>query len=283
MKRVIVTGAGGFIGRALVRLLEEKGIEVLRLTHDNILNDRKALNGGGIDACYHLAWQGVDSAKKNAVDIQLENVRYAMKVLETAHEAGCKKFIGIGSAAEYSLAETVMDFSKKQTPIDLYGACKSAAYYILQTMALQFNMPFMWVIMPNIYGPENKNQDILMYTIKNILEEKELSYGSLDNQWEFLHVEDAARGLYLLGDKGVPGKVYGIGTGEFHPLRYYVETTIRCMDLNKTYLEGNKKSLKKGCCVDNTDMVQDTGFRTEYSFEEGIRSVIEWYRQESKK
>ena len=145
MQRVVITGATGSIGVALIEQLLEHDIQVVavvrkdsmrkknipahvnvkivELNLDRIKELPEILKQYGIGTCdvfYHFGWDGTFGNSRNNVQGQLKNIRYTLDAAEVAAQIGCKKFIGAGSQAEYgrvdgikldALTESIMSFS----------------------------------------------------------------------------------------------------------------------------------------------------------------------------
>lgn len=295
----IITGGTGFIGYHLTREMVKNGYNVILIVRKkddrwkdsysvqqllyNSVELEQYLNGtNNVDVFFHIAWGGVSTALKNDVDIQLQNIQIGMDMVLLASRLKVKKFIGAGTVAEYAFEEGVVDFEKKQTPSDLYGAAKTAAHYMMQTYARTLNLDFIWTVIPSTYGEGRESSNILSYTITKLLKGEIPEYGNLDQVWDFLYVGDVVRALRLIGEYGQPYEIYGIGSGEYRPLREYVEE-IRDL-INPTMKLGigvkREQGLKiESSCVDISKLVSDTGFKPMYTFEEGITRTITAYKE----
>lgn len=300
LKKVIITGATGFIGSWLVKECLEQQMEVLALVRDtdkaqSILpkqdglklisyesNEYKALmnSDSTIDVFFHLAWGGVSTELKNQWELQLDNIRFALEMIEYSKKINTKRFVGIGTVAEYAFCENIMDLNAKQTPSDMYGAAKTATHYLLETRARLIGMPFNWAVIPSTFGEGRKDSNIITYTITSLLKGERPSYGYLEQMWDFLYVKEVVRALCLIGEKGIPSKTYGIGSGVFKPLKDYM---IAIRDIVNQDIElgiGDKPELSEktfSSCVNTYDLLKDTGFIPQISFEEGICKSIPYY------
>ena len=299
MQKVVITGGTGFIGSWLVEDMLEQSIEVIMLVRDiskcsycdragvtviqynSSAYDELKGKKDSIDAFYHLGWGGVSTQDKNDCELQLENINFSMKMLEYAHEIGAAKFIGIGTVAEYSFCESIMDVNAKQTPNDMYGAAKTAVHYLLETRARLLKMPFIWTVIPSTFGEGRRDNNIITYTILSLLRGEKPEYGYLTQMWDFLYVKEVVRALRYIGERGLSEKTYAIGSGVFKPLKDYI---VMIRDIINPELElgiGAKPALSDkvfSSCVSIYDLTKDTGFVPEISFEEGIRKTIEYYK-----
>lgn len=299
MHKVVITGGTGFIGSWLVEDMLEQSIEVIMLVRDIEhcrFRDRKHVtvipyhskeyinlkNGdNSIDAFYHLGWGGVSTQDKNDCIIQMENINFSMEMLEYAHQIGCSRFIGIGTVAEYSFCESIMDVNAKQTPNDMYGAAKTAVHYLLETRARLLQMPFIWTVIPSTFGEGRRDNNIITYTILSLLRGERPEYGYLTQMWDFLYVKEVVRALRYIGEKGIAGKTYAIGSGVFKPLKDYIMMIRDIINPELKLGIGAKPELSDkvfSSCVSIYDLTKDTGFVPNISFEEGIRKTIEYYR-----
>lgn len=297
----IVTGASGFIGIWLTKELINNNYDVTivvrnekSLERDSIFKECnviiKDLNclvsddfeeNKNYDIFFNLAWEGVSQEQKNNIELQTQNILISVHMLDICNQIGCKKFISTGTVAEYALTTDVMDLNSKQSPNDMYGASKVATHYYLSVRARQLNQPFIWTVIPSTFGEGRKTNNIITYTIRKLLNGDKPLYGNLTQMWDFLYVSEVARALRMVGEFGKPGKVYGIGSGEYRQLKDYI-LTIRDLinpDLPVGIGEVPEYSERSfSSCVNICDLVKDTGFRPSVSFEDGIVRTIESFK-----
>lgn len=299
---MIVTGGTGFIGSWLIQELLDSDIKVTAIVRDkkrllpsflqspNITIIEKSIaeieridfREIGYDCFFHLAWGGVSPERKNALGLQLDNIAMSIQALDVAKMVDCKKFIASGTVAEYVFCDSVMDVNAKQTPNDMYGAAKVSAHYFLEVRARQLHQPFIWMIIPSTFGERRHDNNIITYTIRGLLNGEKPRYGNLLQMWDFLYVGEVVRAIRLIGEKGRTGVIYGIGSGEYKPLRAYIE---RVRDLIDPKLElgigeiPEMSSKTFSSCVNIDDLIRDTGFRPMVSFDDGIKKTIDYLRE----
>lgn len=301
MKRAIVTGGNGFIGSRLVNELVSRGVEVTILTSKSAdekkcsndliktiyttYNDYSALipkMEKGYDVFYHLGWAGVAGKEKNNIPLQLRNIEAGVNAISLSGKLKCRLFIGAGTVAEYVFNKDTIDFTLRQTPNDIYGATKVACHYLLEVIAKQWKQDMIWVVLPSTFGEGRKEDNILTYTIVSLLRKERPIYGNLEQMWDFLYVSEVARALADIGEYGKPGTTYGVGSGEYRPLKEYIKK-VRDMINPKLPLGINELTDQPGhilsSCVNIEQLTKDTGFVPKISFEEGMRRTIKYYRE----
>lgn len=299
MKKVILTGGSGFVGKYVINDLIGRGIHVTVLTsnvnyyNNNTLVDiiytttynyeelLKRMQGKRYDIFYHLGWGGVNGTEKNNIQLQISNIQVAVDMLKLSKNLECSVFVAAGTVAEYVFCEDVIDFSEKQTPNDVYGATKVAVHYLLEAVAKEIEQNMIWAVLPSTFGEGRSGENIITYTITSLLKGECPEYGNLKQMWDFLYVTEVARALVDIGEKGNVNTTYGIGSGKYRPLSEYI-CTIRDM-INPALPLGIGKK-KSRCveafssCVNIEPLTKDTGFVPKISFEEGMVRTIEYYK-----
>ena len=298
MKSAIITGATGAVGRALAAKLLDMGVRVtlvlrpgsarntgfpehplLRFVYCG-LDGLSALTPGPgetADVFYHLAWKGTTGAARNNACLQEENIRGTLEAVKAAKRFGCRRFIGAGSQAEYGRFEGKLEPATPAFPENGYGMAKLAAGNLSRLLAKELEMEHVWCRILSVYGPCDGEGSMVMSVIRQLQrgETPRLTPGG--QLWDYLYSEDAAKALYLLGEKGVSGKTYVLGGGQARPLKEYVETirdlvrpggplffgAIPYSDAQVMHLE-----------ADITELTKDTGWLPETDFTEGIRRIL---------
>ncbi len=303
MKRVIVTGGTGFIGSWLIQELLENQIEVTAVVRDRsrlpeeilchhnctiVEKPVERLTGeefdpnGAYEAFFHLGWAGVSSEYKNEVELQLNNINMSLHALDICSRIRCGKFLAAGTVAEYVFCEDIMDVNAKQSPNDMYGAAKVSAHYFLEVRARQLGQPFIWLVIPSTFGERRDDNNIITYTIRTLLKGEKPRYGHLEQMWDFLYVAEVVRAIRLIGELGRAGRIYGIGSGKYMPLRVYIEKIRDLIDPALDLGIGELPAMSErtfSSCVNINELTEDTGFYPRIGFEEGIIKTIAYLKE----
>ena len=285
-----MTGAAGIIGVVLAECLLHRGYQVYAvvrpgsphnsriLEHPNLilvpllLKDIEKLPGcitSPCDAMIHLAW----SSARNDFVLQHESFEYAWKVVDVAKTIGCKRFLGIGSQAEYGIRHKVTDEESPLCPITPYGAFKAAAFHVTKIRAEQQNIGWIWGRIFSAYGGYEPKTSLLSYLISSLKSGKEPMLTEATQLWDYLYVEDAAEAILALLEHGKDGNAYNIANGDVHPLRYFVEQVREHIAPKIAVHYGGKADLAISLIPSVEKIQQDTGWKAKVSFREGIRRM----------
>ena len=229
-----------------------------------------------------MAWAGVSTTYKNEALTQAQNILYGLKVLEYAEKNQIKKVVIPGSAAEVSCGQGVITGYETPAPSDLYSASKVATRFVCQTYARQHNIDLVWTLITSIYGPGRNDNNLITYAIKSLLKGEKPSFTGLEQQWDYLYIDDLISALKALGEKGLGGKVYPVGSGEHRKMNEYVYI-LRDKINPKLPLGIGDYPYKNPDKIDNqvldiSELKKDTGFEAKFSFDQGIEKTIEYFK-----
>ena len=301
-KRILVTGAAGFIGHELVKSLLEihevyalvlpeetdklkdcHGLKLLSGNLENIEEIEKQLEGVGIDLIYHLAWIGVSTDYKNDYHLQIRNLTLALNVMKLAQTHQCGRVISTGSISEYAYYDGAIDGTQVPSPCDAYSATKASIRLYCNLIARQQGISFNWVLIPSIYGPGRNDNNLITYCIKTLLDGKKPSFTKLEQMWDYIYISDLIHALVLIGEKAVGNTIYPAGTGKARRMREYVEIIRNYIDPDAELGIGDlpyKTSRIDNAVVDISKTTQDTGYLPLVTFEEGIQKTIRYFKGE---
>lgn len=291
MKKVLITGCNGFIGKKLALFLASKKITIIGCDiSDSASNELKDIviykkiselssfcdDFKDIDVLYHLAWCGVSTSDKNDFVKQFSNFDITYKILLFSKKANIKKIIIPGSASQYSNSTSEITGNERPTPADLYAATKCAIQIIARHFCDVNKISLNWLLITSVYGSTRNDNNLISYTIKSLKSNEKVITTKLEQEWDYLYIDDLIQALYLIGLKGKNNIVYPVGSGEHHPLRYYVELIANI--LHKENLLEIGKLPYKNDFVDSSvvciDELNEIGFKTSNNFKNNIEKII---------
>lgn len=298
MQRAIITGATGVLGMAIVKELINHNIEVLVLCHEGSERNEQIPNHPLVsmkccslnqleviendtrkryDVFYHLAWAGTTGRKRNDMYLQNKNVQYALDAVNVAKRFGCHTFIGAGSQAEYGRSSDVLRSDTPTFPENGYGMGKLFAGLMTRELSHQNGIRHIWIRVLSIYGPYDNADSMVMYAI-NTLQKGEIPEFSKGEQvWDYLFSEDAAEAFRLLGENGVDGKTYVLGSGQARLLKDYIVDIKEVVSPNGEINIGKRPySLNQPMflCADVSEIYNDIGWKSKTKFTEGIYKIL---------
>lgn len=298
MKKVIVTGANGFIGSSLIKKLISKRIEViaidisfaeLHIPEDKLitriemgLNSVEELSDkirmDKYDAFYHFAWQGVNGPNKADPNIQIDNINIAINCATVAKKIGCNKFLCAGTIAEHVTAS--LSNLKATTGGMLYGVAKHCAHLVLETYCKNIGLNFIWMQFSNIYGPNNKTGNLVSYTLGELNRDKAAIFGPAQQPYDFIFVEDLIEAIYRLGNNATSKDQYFIGSGSPRILKEYLLEIGKCLgkeELIQIGIRPDDGVVYTMDMFDTSALQADIGDYISKTFLEGIKYTIENY------
>lgn len=232
---------------------------------------------GRCDAFFHLAWRNTFGDSRDDVDSQSANIQYTMDAIRLAKRLGCKKFIGAGSQAEYGIATEPLTCETPVNPQSGYGVAKYAAGKLGRILCEQLDMEFNWVRILSVYGHLDGANTLISYAIDELQAGRSPAFTKCEQIWDYLYCGDAAKALLAVGEKGVNGKTYPLGSGTGMQLSEYLELLRDIVAPGVALQFGEKEYYPHQpmlLCADISELTRDTGWRPEVSFEDGIRSIV---------
>src|SRR2546428_7758540 len=212
--RVLVTGASGFLGSHVTRALVARGADVtalvrrgsdpwrvadvlprLELVSADLAESEasaRALQDAAPEVVCDLAWHGVGNRFHQDPSQVSANLQAHLDLLATAARAGCRRWIGLGTQAEYGPQSARIDERCPPVPTTLYGAVKLSVSLLGRQLAAQAGMEFVWLRLFSSYGPMDDPGWLIPSVTLRLLgrERPDLTAGT--QKWDYLFVEDAA-------------------------------------------------------------------------------------------
>jgi dTDP-glucose 4,6-dehydratase len=310
-KTVVVTGAGGFIGSAVVERLVADGAQVramLRYTSrgqrgslgelpdatmrdvDVTLGDvrdadavREVLRGAHV--VFHLAASvGIPYSYEHPQEVIDTNIIGTSNVLIAAKELGTVERIILTSTSEVygSALRIPIDEQHPLQAQSPYSATKIAADALGLSFSRSFGMPVTIVRPFNAYGPRQSARAVIPTIISQALAGKALKLGTLETTRDFTFVEDTARGFVAVGESDAAlGEVVNLGSGTETSIGEIVQRVGEIVGrelevaVDDRRLRPEKSEVSR-LHSDSSKALELAGWRAEVSLDEGLRRTSEW-------
>jgi NAD dependent epimerase/dehydratase len=315
-KKILVTGADGFIGSHLVEDLISYGCDVRSFVFYNSFNSwgwldtlpLKALksldvfsgdvrdpNGvmvamKGCDVVFHLAALIAIPFSYHSPDSYVDtNIKGTLNILQAARNLNTERIIITSTSEVYGTAKYAPIDEKHplqgQSP---YSATKIAADKIAESFYRSFETPVIIARPFNTYGPRQSARAVIPTVITQLLlGETEISLGDLSPTRDFNYVKDIVSGFISLAESDEAiGKEVNISSNSEYSIAYLAELLISLINPNAKILIDNERIRPKNSEVfrlngDNSLISQLTNWKGHYALEDGLKETVEWFKVSS--
>ncbi|KXU29323.1 hypothetical protein A0J57_24135 [Sphingobium sp. 22B] len=302
MSRILITGASGFVGAAVADLAVREGHSVTILVR-NAASHRvaalasrcavavadladnaavvRALETTRPNIVIHSAWEGVGGPAR-ASDLQLDNIRTTVALLDSAIASGANRFIGIGSQAEYGRHDRRIDESAPTEPFLLYGAAKLSACHLTRQRSAEAGIGFVWLRLFSPYGPGDNPNWLIPSVTTQILSGRTPRTSAGTQKWDYLHISDCARGILAAALTDSAQGIFNLSSGRAVTVRSIVERIrdLACPALALRFGEipfgPNQIMYLEGDC---SRLTAATGWTPRIAIEDGLVTVVDALRR----
>jgi NAD dependent epimerase/dehydratase len=311
-KEVLVTGAGGFIGSALVEELVRAGANVTAFLHYNSrgdpgllryvapdvfqsvrpyfgeLRDNESVQQAmkGVEIVFHLAALiGIPYSYVHPRDVVQTNVIGTLNVLTAARELGVARLIHTSTSEVYGTARYApIDEAHPLQGQSPYSASKIGADKLAESFHLAYELPVTTVRPFNTYGPRQSARAVIPTIIVQMLTRDSLKLGSLHPRRDFTFVRDTAVGfMAAAATDATLGEVVNLGSGQEITIGDLVHCIHRLVGRDVTLETEAQRVRPVGSEVarllsDNQKARRLMGWQPCVSLEDGLRETIEWIK-----
>jgi nucleoside-diphosphate-sugar epimerase len=297
--RVLVTGAAGFLGSHVVRRCVRAGCEVAALVRPGSdlariidIADRvtlveadlrsdaapEAIAAARPDVCIHAAWHVAPGRYPQAIE-NLDSVAASAALLRALASTECGRTVFVGSCLEYAPSSGCMDETSPVGPRTLYGGCKLAVSIMLEQLAREKGRSAATARLFNLYGPYEAAGRLVPAVIHALRDGRSCALTSGTQTRDFLHIADAADGVWTVAESGLEGAV-NVASGTPATVADLARELARQLgrpDLLQLGARPLPSDEPTWLCA-KPGRLHRTGWVPQYDLARGLEHTIEWWR-----
>ena len=294
MKKVIVTGSNGFLGKNLVKNLLENNYFVYsivrnsqkkiylkspnhkyiysNLSDTNILVDY--FKNKDIDTFFHLAWPGSRGQLRFNSNVQIQAAQLAVNMYRFSNELSIPKFLVTGTISE----KLVESCQYQNTRLTEYAISKYATRIFLSNLSKTYKTKLIYAQLSNLYGSDPSVNNLIQLIINKLSKKEEVELTKCNQPYDFMYVDDCAEALRLLSEKDLSKETFCfVGSGKPKILKEFLIDIGNQFRENDLLKFGSKKSdgfKYEFSWFDTSNLSLLTGFKPTKIFTERISEII---------
>ncbi|HLG19348.1 MAG TPA: NAD(P)-dependent oxidoreductase [Bdellovibrionota bacterium] len=301
MRKILVTGANGFIGRHLKPILEKEGCEIHALSRYPLDSEHPGVKWYPFDLLtgkqdqlkeiiqriaptelVHLAWCTQPGAFWSANE-NLVWVDSSLNLVRAFVSAGGKRILVTGSCAEYRWSDQLMD--EGATPLEprtLYGQCKNRFRSAAKEICNADGIELAWVRLFNMYGPHEHPKRLVSSVIQTLLSGNVATCSSGTQTRDFTYIEDVAQALCDILSSKFVGAV-NFGSGQRFTVRHVVERIAGILGaVDRVRFGDTVPAGEPLYLVPSLDRLHEiTDWSPRHDLETGLAHTINWWQNHS--
>jgi len=302
-KRLLVTGGAGFLGKFVVKKLEDMGCREIFVPrsaeYDLVDNEavKRLYFKSKPHVVIHLAAKvgGIGANRQNPGKFFYDNLMMGIQMMEQGRLFGLDKFIAVGTVCAYPKF-TPLPFKEEDLwngyPEETnapYGLAKKMLLVQAQAYRQEYGFDAIFLLPVNLYGPgdnfEPASSHVIPALIKKCIdavengEDKIVVWGTGEASREFLYVEDAAEGIVLATEKYNKPEPLNIGAGFEIKIKDLVRLIMELAGFNGiVQWDVSKPDGQPRRSLDVSKAEKELGFKAKTNFRDGLHKTIEWYK-----
>jgi len=307
-KKVLITGATGFIGANLVRRLLKEGFEVHISTRktsdkwriDDVLSDvvdheldlsdaeavKSLISRIKPDIIFNLAIYGGYPTQSDTQKIIDTNFIGAVNLIDACESIDYECFVQVGSSSEYGRKKEKMSESLLLEPINAYGVSKAAASLYAQSIAKEKDKPIVIVRPFSPFGYFEQPTRLIPTLIKNCLSNQDPELASPSSVRDFIFVDDLIDAFMLVikNANNIKGEIFNIASGEQKSVEEVAKLVISLTnpDLNPKFGKALPRSYDSDIWVADISKAKNLlGWEPKTDMETGFKKTIEWFKNKN--
>jgi nucleoside-diphosphate-sugar epimerase len=296
--KVVVTGASGFIGSQVVRLLARAETEVYAVVragrdHAQLARNVRIVEVGadlstvdaltsiasiGADTCIHCAWLTTPGEYLGSpLNTALQSATIALA--ERLAAGGCRRFVGVGTCFEYDIGDEILSEETPLAPAHPYSTAKAATYRALLALGRATSMQVAWARLFYVYGPGEHPRRLIASVVRDLLRGHEARCTEGAQVRDFLHVEDVAAALCAIARAELVGAV-NVASGEPVTVATIAKRIAAILDCSERlrlgalpYAAGDPMFV-----LGDNRRLRSTGWSARWSLDDGLADAVRWWR-----
>ena len=304
-KRVLITGATGFIGSNLVRKSLELNADVYTFTRDtsnkwrinDVLGDvneyhidlldyeklEKVILNITPEIIFHTAVYGGYSFQHEGKKIFETNLTGTINLITACRKIDFELFINTGSSSEYGLKNAPMREGDLLEPINDYGVSKASATLYCQAVAKRENRPITTLRLFSPYGYYEESSRLISSTILFCLKNINPNVSAADSMRDFVFIEDVISAYIKVVENSdkTAGKIFNIAYGKQYSVKEVVSNIIKLTGVKLNPEWGkvfNPRTEPKNWQADISTAVNLLNWQPEYNLAQGLKKTINWFK-----
>lgn len=302
-RRIVVTGATGFLGRNLVNKFLQQGDSVyalvrpesahseslpvherLKIVRCGLLNAADCVEEiGRADAFFHFAWGGVNREEIDSPIVQADNVAGSLACIKAAHLLGCEVFMDAGSRVEYGVVQGAMSEEAACNPVNEYGKAKWEFYQSAEPLCREYGLTYYHLRFFSVYGYGDHPWSIISTLIRELRQDHTVSLSACRHLWNFMYINDAIDAVYTLykhsGSFKGETNIVNIASRDTRQLRSFVEEVKTAAGGRGALEYGSFVQAKEGSVsltpvTERLDRLTSGEWKENYTFFQGILETI---------
>ena len=296
MKTLMITGAGGFFGSAVVKQLSQsEKYRIIAVTSGRKANDFPAnvqadsadlLSAGEAllarhkpDILLHLAWGRQDGQARNSA-ANIEWLEASLKLLRAFIENGGKRFVFAGTSSEYEDDDGLRRESAGKVQMSMYGETKRAFAEVAKNYCQRVGVEFVDVRLFTLYGENDRHElGAIPLCIRTLMKDEAFVCKAPNTIRDYVYVGDAARAMEAILDSDYIGSV-NVSSGQPRSMRDVFSCIADALGKKDLLRFENETVCGLILSGDNALLRDRIGFSQFTLFEEGIKKTVEWWREQ---
>ncbi|MCP4160223.1 MAG: NAD(P)-dependent oxidoreductase [Deltaproteobacteria bacterium] len=294
--RFLVTGATGFVGRHIVKKLQNKKHEIAILVRDFesalifqnfdthfvncelILDEssKASIKKFDPEVCIHLAWEGIPNFSEEISKKNLDNTISFLGFI--VRKTNCKKIIISGSCLEYGVKKGKCKENEQIRISSFFGWAKNSIYNYISIISDEFGVDLIWFRLFYVYGPGQRMEAIIPTIADKLLKAENPRILNPFNKNDFVNIMDVVDAFEIASINEVSQGIYNIGSGYATSI-YKVFNTIEKLitgqtSMSETLISENGGESEIDFFADINKTKKKLGWKPKISLEDGIKKYI---------